>query len=86
MVYDTEDAFAGKAECLSSCQSITGPTDTLLDICPNPGEMPELVAILRHVPHGSDSLAVEIRDVRNLHSVGGWRRAEVPNTTPVARA
>lgn len=85
LVYDTEDAFSGKADSLSSCQSITGPPDSLRDICPNTGEMPELVAILRQVKPEHDGLAVEIRDVRNLQSTGGWRRGETPSTTPAAR-
>ena len=84
IVYDTEDAFSTNAQSLSPCQSITGPPDSLLDICPNPGGIPELVAILRQLPPDSDSLAVEIRDVRSLQCTGGWRRGDALNTTPAA--
>ncbi|CCM04682.1 uncharacterized protein FIBRA_06868 [Fibroporia radiculosa] len=51
-------------------------------IVPNPGDMSELVAVLRSPE--SSGLPVEVYDVQNMKSVGGWRSGSTPNTRPTA--
>ncbi|KAI0951464.1 hypothetical protein AcW1_008503 [Taiwanofungus camphoratus] len=53
---------------------------------PNPGDMPELIAVLRG-NHDSDAfLPVEILDVRNMQSIGGWRGGGTPASSPTTLA
>ncbi|KZT70881.1 hypothetical protein DAEQUDRAFT_171504 [Daedalea quercina L-15889] len=53
-------------------------------LAPNPGDMSELVAVLRDVGERTDAVAVEVFDIRNMRSVCGWRGGATPNTRPTA--
>ncbi|KAH9931960.1 uncharacterized protein B0H18DRAFT_988905 [Fomitopsis serialis] len=53
-------------------------------LAPNPGDMPELVAVLRDVGERTDVVAVEVLDIQNMRSVCGWRSGTTPNTKPTA--
>ena len=58
---------------------------TLLSILPNPGDIPELIAVLRDCTNSPGSLAVELLDVQKLISSGGWMAGKSPSTTPTSR-
>jgi hypothetical protein len=63
----------------------TFPGDASLpprDILPNPGENPELVAVMRTHGQGMGN-EVDILDVRDARHIAGWRRGDDPNVSPV---
>jgi nucleoporin NUP159 len=64
----------------------TSSSTTLLSIQPNPGDIPELIAVLRDCANSPGSLAVELFDVQKLISSGGWLASESPSTTPTSSA
>jgi nucleoporin NUP159 len=53
-----------------------------LDISTNPGDLPDLVAVLYESNGSPDSTLVEILDVQRLQVVGGWQSGGVPETIP----
>lgn len=64
----------------------TSSSAALLSIQPNPGDIPELVAVLRDCTNSPGSLAVELFDVQKLVSSGGWMAGKSPSTTPTSSA
>ena len=60
------------------------PGATFRKLAPNPGDMAELVAVLRDVGDRTDVVAVEVYDIQNMRSVCGWRAGVTPNTKPTA--
>ena len=64
----------------------TSSSAALLSIHPNPGDIPELVAVLRDCTNSPGSLAVELFDVQKLISSGGWMAGKSPSTTPTSGA
>lgn len=62
----------------------TSSSAALLSIQPNPGDIPELIAVLRDCTNSPGSLAVELLDVQNLISSGGWMAGKSPSTTPTS--
>ncbi|KIJ66805.1 hypothetical protein HYDPIDRAFT_186428 [Hydnomerulius pinastri MD-312] len=57
---------------------------TLLSVHPNPGDIPELVAVLRDCSNSPGSLTVELLDVQKLMPSGGWMAGKSPSTTPTS--
>ncbi|TFY82778.1 hypothetical protein EWM64_g1239, partial [Hericium alpestre] len=53
-------------------------------ICPNPGDIPELVAILREADGKAESQLVEVINVMSMQSVAGWRNGATPDTIPAS--
>lgn len=64
----------------------TSSPAALLSVQPNPGDIPELVAVLRDCANSPGSLAVELLDVQKLSSSGGWMAGKSPSTTPTSSA
>ena len=64
----------------------TSSSVILLSIQPNPGDIPELVAVLRDCTNSPGSLAVELFDVQKHTSSGGWMAGKSPSTTPTSSA
>ncbi|KAI9566884.1 hypothetical protein HD554DRAFT_1073297 [Boletus coccyginus] len=56
----------------------------LLSIQSNPGDIPELVAVLRDCTNSPGSLAVELFDVQKHTSSGGWMAGKSPGTVPTS--
>lgn len=85
MVYATEHLFSpgqGSVNTLFSLPAVSSAF--IISISPNPGDLPELVAILRDSQGGSNTLAVELLDVQKLASVGGWVAGNLPSTIPTS--
>ena len=83
-VYDAQSLLnSSPASPLHVFPAVTGAT--FRKLAPNPGDMSELVAVLRDVGERSDVVAVEVFDVKNMRSVCGWRANATPNTKPTAR-
>lgn len=55
-------------------------------LAPNPGDMAELVAVLRDVGDRTDVVAVEVFDIQKMRSVCRWQAGTTPNTKPTACA
>ncbi|KAA1467361.1 hypothetical protein DENSPDRAFT_238123 [Dentipellis sp. KUC8613] len=53
-------------------------------ICPNPGDIPELVAVLREADGQPDSQLVEVLNVMTMQSVAGWRSGGSSDTFPTS--
>lgn len=60
-----------------------GPPGPLRQILGNPADLPDLVAVRRDAESGADGMVVEVIDVRQLQSVGGWRSGTA-GSTPTA--
>ncbi|OBZ72331.1 hypothetical protein A0H81_07501 [Grifola frondosa] len=82
-VYDTAKLFSEGAD-VNALHSFPGGGEASKEMLPNPGDASELVAVLRRPLEGSDILLVEILDVQNMSSLGGWRSAGTSNTMPTA--
>jgi nucleoporin NUP159 len=85
MVYATEHLFSpgqGSVDPIYSLPAASSPF--IISISPNPGDLPELVAILRDSQSGSNALSVELLDVQKLTSVGGWVAGSLPSTIPTS--
>jgi nucleoporin NUP159 len=52
----------------------------------NPGDIPELVALLREPDGNPESQLVEVINVSTLQSVAGWSSGGTPETFPVSGA
>ncbi|KAH8117765.1 hypothetical protein DFH11DRAFT_857205 [Phellopilus nigrolimitatus] len=86
-IYDTSKLFVpgdGGVENLHTFPpGLPGP---LRQIIGNPVDLPDLVAVRREAEGGNDGLAVEILDVKQLRSVGGWRNGGTAETMPTSIA
>ncbi|KAH9178382.1 hypothetical protein EDB89DRAFT_2239616 [Lactarius sanguifluus] len=61
------------------------PTPTAVrQMCANPGDVPELVALLRESDGRPDSQLVEVINVSTLQSVAGWSSGGTPETFPAS--
>lgn len=73
-VYDTATLFSPGNDSVPTLHTFPaagpGPLKQLLG---NPADLPELLAVRREASSGRDGLAVEIVDLQQLKSVGGWR-------------
>ena len=85
MVYDASVVATSGTTSLQPLHVFTSPTGRApQDLAPNPGDLPNLVAVL-YEPTGSlDSPVVELLDVQNLQVVGGWQSGGTPETTPTS--
>ena len=52
----------------------------------NPGDIPELVAILREPDGSPDSQLVEVINVSTMLSVAGWSSGGTPESFPTSSA
>ncbi|KIK81178.1 hypothetical protein PAXRUDRAFT_833034 [Paxillus rubicundulus Ve08.2h10] len=85
LVYDSDQLISSGGGLVSPTHSFTAsPSTVLLSIQPNPGDIPELVAILRDCTNSPGSLAVELLDVQKFVSSGGWMAGKSPSTTPTS--
>ncbi|KAL5485778.1 hypothetical protein ACEPAI_6819 [Sanghuangporus weigelae] len=62
------------------------PPGPLRQILGNPGDLPELVAVRRDAESGAEGISVEILDVKELQSLGGWRTGGIAGPVPVSIA
>jgi nucleoporin NUP159 len=81
-LYDTSVLFTPGSTHVQPIHSWPSVPNSLRHILPNPGEMPDQVAILREA---NAPIAVEIFDVQKLESIGGWCSSNVPESTPTSR-
>ncbi len=87
--------FDASAICSTGTNEIT-PLHTFLPTTPtptavrqmyaNPGDIPELVALLREPDGSPDSQLVEVINVSTLQSVAGWSSGGTPETFPASSA
>ncbi|KAH7919373.1 hypothetical protein BV22DRAFT_1075323 [Leucogyrophana mollusca] len=84
-VFDTALLFSPGDSPVNPLHTFSGAAgSSLLSVLPNPGDMPELVAVLRECSQNPAAPAVELLDVLKNQSTGGWRGAGSPNTTPAS--
>lgn len=87
--------FEASAICSPGDNEVT-PLHTFLPTTPaptavrqmyaNPGDIPDLVAILREPDGSPDSQLVEVINVSTMQSVAGWRSAGTPESFPTSSA
>ena len=87
--------FEASAICSPGTDEVT-PLHTFLPTTPtptavrqmyaNPGDIPELVAILREPDGSPDSQLVEVINVATMQSVAGWSSGGTPETFPTSGA
>ncbi|KAH9057852.1 hypothetical protein EDB87DRAFT_1792581 [Lactarius vividus] len=85
--------FDSSAICSTGTNEVT-PLHTFLPTTPtptavrqmyaNPGDIPELVALLREPDGNPDSQLVEVINVSTLQSVAGWSSGGTPETFPTS--
>ena len=86
LVYDTARLFSPGSDEVAPLHSFPSTTSSApRQILPNPGDIPELVAVLRDNNENTSNQLVEILDVQKLESIGGWRGGSTPDATPTAR-
>ena len=84
-VYDTSVITSQASTIAQPLHVFPSPTGRPpLDISANPGDLPEIVAVLYESNGSPDSVLVELLDVQKLQVIGGWKSGEVPETTPSA--
>lgn len=85
LVYDTSRLFTPGSDEIAPLYSFPSTTSSAPRlIFPNPGDIPDLVAILRDADGNSSSQLVEILDVQKMESVGGWRGGDSPDAKPTS--
>lgn len=84
-IYDTAQLFSSGNDPVPALHTFppagSGP---LRQIIGNPADLPDLLAVRRDVRDGANGLAVEIIDVRELKSIGGWTASA--GATPTSSA
>jgi nucleoporin NUP159 len=85
-VFDATSLFSPGGETVAPLQTFE-PTSPgpLRQLAPNPGDIPEQVAILRIYDGSPGSQLVQILDVQKLESVAGWKCGSTPDTVPTSR-
>jgi nucleoporin NUP159 len=84
-VYDTTRLFTAGSDDIAPLHCFPPTTARApRQILSNPGDIPELVAVLRDGNEQPGSQLIEIVDVQRLESVGGWRSGNVPDATPTS--
>ncbi|KAF9223599.1 hypothetical protein BS17DRAFT_780883 [Gyrodon lividus] len=85
LVYASDQLFSSGNDPMHPTHTFTASSSTvLLSIQPNPGDIPELVAVLRDCSTSPGSLAVELLDMQKFMSSGGWMAGKSPSTTPTS--
>jgi nucleoporin NUP159 len=85
LVFDTARLFTQGSDEITPLHSFPSTTSSApRQILPNPGDMPDLVAVLRDGNSHPGSQLVEIVDVQRLESIGGWRSGNAPDATPTS--
>ncbi|EMD33399.1 hypothetical protein CERSUDRAFT_118001 [Gelatoporia subvermispora B] len=82
LVYDLQAILAKGTAEPSPIHTFSGSTP-IREIIPNPGDIPELVAVLRETTN-SDDLAIEVLDINSSRLAAGWKRGQLPSQTPVS--
>lgn len=86
IVFDTARLFTPGTDEIAPLHSFSSTTSSApRQILPNPGDLPNLVLVLRESDGNPSSQLVEILDVQKMESVGGWRSGDAPNAIPTAR-
>lgn len=84
-MYETSRLFVEGDNFVQPFQTLPpAPPGPIRQIVGNPGDLPDLVAVRREAESGGEGVAVEVLDVRNGQSVGGWRNGGSPETTPTS--
>ncbi|GJE85590.1 hypothetical protein PsYK624_016690 [Phanerochaete sordida] len=84
-VYDTSFASASAPSPAQPLHVFASPTGRPpKDILANPGDIPEIVAVLYESGGSSDAPLVELLDVHKLQVTGGWQSGGTPESTPVS--
>lgn len=85
LIYDTTRLFTPGSDEINPLHSFPSTTSSApRQILPNPGDMPNLVAVLRDSTGEASSQLVEIIDAQKLESIGGWRSGNQPGATPTS--
>ncbi|KAF7967280.1 hypothetical protein HWV62_34989 [Athelia sp. TMB] len=85
LVFDTARLFSSGSDEIPPLHSFPSTSSSPpRQILPNPGEIPDLVAILRDDGGSTGTQLVEIIDVQKLESVGGWRSGNNPDAKPTS--
>ena len=72
-IYDTSALFnEGKKTVEPLSVFPAAPPGVVRQILANPGDLPDLVALRRDAESGGDGSVVEVLDVKQMQSVGGW--------------
>lgn len=83
-IYDTSAATSG-ASSLQPLHVFSSPSNKpAREISANPGDIPDLVAVLYEAGGSPDSPIVELLDVQKLQVVGGWTSGSTFGTIPTA--
>lgn len=84
-IYDTAPLFSAGSGNVDALRvfpaSLPGPIRQVLS---NPGDLPDLVAVRRDAQNGGDGLVVEVLDVRQLQSIGGWTATASTKDIPMS--
>ena len=87
IVYDANAICSAGTENIIPIHTFLATTSTSArHIYPNPGDLPDLVAVLREPDGNPNTQLVEILDVTALQSVAGWRSGGTPQTLPMSSA
>ncbi|TDL16488.1 hypothetical protein BD410DRAFT_902018 [Rickenella mellea] len=79
-IYDTAQLFQPGPEEIPPLQTFPAKNSGILrQVLPNPGDIPELVAIRREQDGLPNTQTVEILDVKAASSVGGWCDGNTPD-------
>jgi nucleoporin NUP159 len=81
-MYDCSQLFTAGTNEIAPMHTFSG-TRPCEQIAPNPGDIPELVAVLRQGEGSAGS--VELLNLQTLQITGGWISGGTPDTTPSAR-
>ncbi|TFK50032.1 hypothetical protein OE88DRAFT_308545 [Heliocybe sulcata] len=85
LVFDTAQLFTEGNDQVTPIHQFAPTVPTpVRQIVANPGDIAELVAVLRAPDDKSESQLVDILDVVKLQSAGGWKWLGTPETTPTA--
>lgn len=84
-VYDTNVLCTHGSEAVQPLYVLNSPTGTApREVMPNPGDVPDLVAILYEPGGTPDSPRVVLLDVQKQQVAGGWTPGSTERTIPTA--
>ncbi|KAI0315558.1 hypothetical protein OF83DRAFT_1173706 [Amylostereum chailletii] len=85
LVYDTSALHRPGTDHISPLHSFPPTTSTAVrQISANPGDLPDLVALLREPDGSGESQLVEVLNVATLQSIAGWRGGGSSETFPTS--
>lgn len=84
-VFDSESLCTPGTNEIQPLHTFSSPTGgPARFIMPNPGDLPELVAVLREPDGRTDSQLLEVLDVAKFQTITGWRSGGSPKTYPTS--